>query len=44
MKKKETDDGHTQYTYDVLDQLTGVHFMDTSGHSQTLGFSYDALG
>ena len=44
LSAKVTDDGHTQYTYDVLDQLTGVHFMDTSGHSQTLGVSYDALG
>ena len=44
LSAKVTDDGHTQYTYDVLGQLTGVHFMDTSGHSQTLGVSYDALG
>ncbi|RZI32750.1 RHS repeat-associated core domain-containing protein [Pseudomonas orientalis] len=44
LSAKTTDDGHTQYTYDMLDQLTGVHFMDTSGQSQTLAFSYDALG
>lgn len=44
LSAKTTDDGHTQYTYDVLDQLTCVHFMDTRGQSQTLEFAYDVLG
>ncbi len=41
---KVTDDGRTEYQYDVLDQLTGVVFTDQSGSKQSIGFTYDALG
>ncbi|MFJ7144576.1 RHS repeat-associated core domain-containing protein [Pseudomonas protegens] len=41
---KTTDDGHTRYDYDPLDQLTAVHFTDHAGQQQDLSFTYDALG
>jgi len=41
---KVTDDGRTEYVYDVLNQLLAVTFTDHQGNSQALGFSYDALG
>lgn len=41
---KTTDDGRTEYTYDVLNQLIAVSFTDCQGNSQALSFSYDALG
>ncbi|WP_256262431.1 RHS repeat-associated core domain-containing protein [Pseudomonas gingeri] len=41
---KITDDGHTAYTYDPVDQLTAVAFSDKDGNEHKLGFAYDALG
>ena len=41
---KETDDGRTEYAYDLTDQLTGVTFNGNDQTSQTLAFAYDPLG
>ncbi|WLH88181.1 DUF6531 domain-containing protein [Pseudomonas sp. FP453] len=41
---KETDDGRTEYAYDLTDQLTGVTFNGNDQTTQTLAFAYDPLG
>ena len=41
---KVTDDGRTEYSYDLLDQLKAVTFTHKTGQQQTVCFSYDALG
>ncbi|AZF40087.1 Rhs-family protein [Pseudomonas sp. R4-39-08] len=41
---KVTDDGRTEYSLDLLNQMTSVTFTDNHGQSSTLGFAYDALG
>lgn len=41
---KVTDDGKTEYTYNLLDQLMSIALTDNQGQQQHLGFSYDALG
>ncbi|MCO8164712.1 DUF6531 domain-containing protein [Pseudomonas sp. 21LCFQ010] len=41
---KITADGMTAYRYTPLDLLTEVSSTSRDGHTQTLGFAYDALG
>ncbi|RAU49792.1 DUF6531 domain-containing protein, partial [Pseudomonas sp. RIT412] len=41
---KTTTDGSTEYTYDLLDQLTGITFTPLAGEPQQVEFCYDALG
>jgi RHS repeat-associated protein len=41
---KVTDDGRTEYAYDLLDNLIGVTFTNAAGEQNSVGFSYDALG
>ncbi|WP_421424768.1 RHS repeat-associated core domain-containing protein [Pseudomonas sp. Pseu.R1] len=41
---KTTTDGRTEYTYDLLDQLTGIAFAPLEGEQQHIAFRYDALG
>ncbi|WP_232965731.1 RHS repeat-associated core domain-containing protein [Pseudomonas palleroniana] len=41
---KITDDGRTEYSYDVLDQLNAVTFTDKAGRQHTVSFTYNALG
>ncbi|MBF8778187.1 RHS domain-containing protein [Pseudomonas fulva] len=41
---KITEDGHTHYRYDALDQMLEASFIDRHGNAQALSFAYDALG
>ena len=41
---KVTDDGRTEYAYDLVDQLTAVTFKGNDLSTQTLSFAYDPLG
>ena len=41
---KITDDGRTDYLYDLLDQLIAITFKDAQGNEQKLSYRYDALG
>ncbi|MFL1416414.1 RHS repeat-associated core domain-containing protein [Pseudomonas fildesensis] len=44
LRVKTTDDGRTEYTYDLHDQLTATTFTGNDGHTQALAFAYDPLG
>ncbi|MBD8236691.1 RHS repeat-associated core domain-containing protein [Pseudomonas fluorescens] len=41
---KETEDGRTEYAYDLVDQLTAVTFTANDKTTQALAFTYDPLG
>lgn len=44
LHSKTTEDGRTDYQYDLLDHPTSVRFTGVDGDVQSLAFAYDVLG
>ncbi|MCM2363684.1 RHS repeat-associated core domain-containing protein [Pseudomonas sp. SR18] len=44
LRAKVTDEGRTEYAYDLVDQLTAITFAGDDTTTQTLNFAYDPLG